>query len=58
METQGASQNTVLGTCQSIGLRSCYDEGKRCDRNAVFDSHRQNKVTIKIARILNNMARE
>jgi UDP-glucuronate decarboxylase len=36
-----------------IGLRSCYDEGKRCAETLFFDYHRQHKVRIKVARIFN-----
>ena len=41
------------GNVNPIGLRSCYDEGKRCAETLFFDYHRQNKVRIKIARIFN-----
>ena len=41
------------GHVNSIGLRSCYDEGKRCAETLFFDYHRQHKVRIKIARIFN-----
>jgi UDP-glucuronate decarboxylase len=37
----------------TIGLRSCYDEGKRVAETLMMDYHRQNKVDIKIARIFN-----
>lgn len=36
-----------------IGIRSCYDEGKRCAETLFMDYHRQNKVDIKIIRIFN-----
>ena len=36
-----------------IGIRSCYDEGKRCAETLFFDYYRQNKVSIKVARIFN-----
>jgi len=36
-----------------IGLRSCYDEGKRCAETLFFDYHRQHKLKIKVARIFN-----
>lgn len=39
--------------CKSIGLRSCYDEGKRCAETLFMDYHRQNGVRIKIIRIFN-----
>jgi UDP-glucuronate decarboxylase len=36
-----------------IGLRSCYDEGKRCAETLFFDYHRLHKVRIKVIRIFN-----
>ena len=36
-----------------IGIRSCYDEGKRCAETLFMDYHRQNGVRIKIIRIFN-----
>ena len=41
------------GNVNPIGLRSCYDEGKRCAETLFFDYYRQNKVKIKVARIFN-----
>ena len=41
------------GNVNPIGIRSCYDEGKRCAETLFMDYHRQNKVRIKIARIFN-----
>jgi len=41
------------GHVNPIGIRSCYDEGKRCAETLFFDYHRQNKVPIKVARIFN-----
>ena len=41
------------GHVNPIGLRSCYDEGKRCAETLCFDYHRQNHVEIKVARIFN-----
>jgi len=41
------------GHVNPIGLRSCYDEGKRCAETLCFDYHRQNQVEIKVARIFN-----
>lgn len=41
------------GHVNPIGLRACYDEGKRCAETLFFDYHRQHKVKIKIARIFN-----
>ncbi len=41
------------GNVNPIGLRSCYDEGKRCAETLFFDYHRQHKLKIKVARIFN-----
>lgn len=41
------------GHVNPIGLRSCYDEGKRCAETLFFDYHRQNEVDIKVLRIFN-----
>jgi len=41
------------GHVNPIGLRSCYDEGKRCAETLFFDYRRQHNVTIKVARIFN-----
>jgi UDP-glucuronate decarboxylase len=41
------------GNVNSIGLRSCYDEGKRVAETLMMDYHRQNQVEIKIVRIFN-----
>lgn len=41
------------GHVNPIGLRSCYDEGKRCAETLFFDYHRQHKLHIKVARIFN-----
>ena len=41
------------GNVNPIGLRSCYDEGKRCAETLFFDYHRQNKVNIRVVRIFN-----
>jgi UDP-glucuronate decarboxylase len=41
------------GNVNPIGIRSCYDEGKRCAETLFFDYHRQNGVRIKVARIFN-----
>lgn len=41
------------GRVNPIGIRSCYDEGKRCAETLFFDYHRQNRVKIKVARIFN-----
>jgi UDP-glucuronate decarboxylase len=41
------------GNVNPTGVRSCYDEGKRCAETLFFDYHRQNGVLIKVARIFN-----
>ena len=41
------------GNVNSIGPRSCYDEGKRCAETLFFDYHRQHGIKIKVARIFN-----
>ncbi|MCC7394366.1 MAG: SDR family oxidoreductase [Sphingomonadaceae bacterium] len=41
------------GNVNPIGIRSCYDEGKRCAETLFFDYHRQHGVDIKVARIFN-----
>ncbi|MFO7536178.1 MAG: UDP-glucuronic acid decarboxylase family protein [Kiritimatiellia bacterium] len=41
------------GHVNPIGLRACYDEGKRCAETLFFDYYRQNQVQIKVARIFN-----
>ena len=41
------------GNVNPIGIRSCYDEGKRCAETLFFDYHRQYDVKIKVARIFN-----
>jgi len=41
------------GNVNPIGVRSCYDEGKRCAETLFFDYHRQHRVPIKVARIFN-----
>ncbi len=41
------------GNVNPIGMRSCYDEGKRCAETLFFDYHRQNGLEIKVCRIFN-----
>ena len=41
------------GHVNPIGMRACYDEGKRCAETLFFDYHRQHKLEIKVARIFN-----
>jgi UDP-glucuronate decarboxylase len=44
---------TYWGSVNPIGVRSCYDEGKRCAETLFFDYHRQHKLKTKVARIFN-----
>jgi len=44
---------TYWGHVNPIGVRSCYDEGKRCAETLFFDYRRQHEVAIKVARIFN-----
>ena len=44
---------TYRGSVNPIGIRACYDEGKRCAETLFFDYHRQHKVDIKVMRIFN-----
>jgi UDP-glucuronate decarboxylase len=41
------------GNVNPIGIRSCYDEGKRCAETLFFDYHRQHQLRVKVARIFN-----
>ena len=41
------------GKVNPIGIRSCYDEGKRCAETLFFDYHRQHQLEIKVVRIFN-----
>lgn len=41
------------GNVNPVGIRSCYDEGKRCAETLFFDYRRQHKINIKVARIFN-----
>lgn len=41
------------GNVNTIGIRSCYDEGKRCAETLFFDYYRQHNVDIKVVRIFN-----
>lgn len=41
------------GSVNTVGIRSCYDEGKRCAETLFFDYHRQNGVEIRVVRIFN-----
>jgi UDP-glucuronate decarboxylase len=50
---QHPQREDYWGHVNPVGLRSCYDEGKRCAETLFFDYHRQNGVRIKVARIFN-----
>lgn len=41
------------GRVNPIGIRSCYDEGKRCAETLFFDYHRQHQLDVKVVRIFN-----
>ena len=41
------------GNVNPIGIRSCYDEGKRCAETLFFDYHRQHRVNIRVGRLFN-----
>jgi UDP-glucuronate decarboxylase len=51
--TEHPQTEEYWGNVNPIGIRSCYDEGKRCAETLFFDYHRQHKVEIKVARIFN-----
>jgi UDP-glucuronate decarboxylase len=51
--TQHPQQETYWGNVNPIGIRSCYDEGKRAAETLFFDYHRQHGVRIKVMRIFN-----
>ena len=46
-------KESYFGNVNCIGLRACYDEGKRCAETLMFDYHRQNKVDVRVVRIFN-----
>lgn len=46
-------RETYWGNVNPIGIRSCYDEGKRCAETLFFDYYRQLKLDIRVARIFN-----
>ena len=46
-------QESYWGRVNPIGIRSCYDEGKRCAETLFFDYYRQHAINIKVARIFN-----
>lgn len=51
--TQHPQTESYWGNVNPIGIRSCYDEGKRCAETLFFDYHRQHKLDVKIMRIFN-----
>ncbi len=51
--TEHPQKETYWGNVNPIGLRSCYDEGKRVAETLMMDYHRQNGVDIRIVRIFN-----
>lgn len=51
--TQHPQQESYWGNVNPIGIRSCYDEGKRAAETLFFDYHRQHDVRIKVMRIFN-----
>ncbi len=46
-------QESYWGNVNPIGIRACYDEGKRCAETLFFDYYRQNNVNIRVVRIFN-----
>jgi UDP-glucuronate decarboxylase len=46
-------QESYWGNVNPIGIRACYDEGKRCAETLFFDYYRQHRLRIKVARIFN-----
>ena len=46
-------EESYWGNVNPIGVRSCYDEGKRCAETLFFDYHRQHRLDIRVARIFN-----
>lgn len=51
--TEHPQKESYFGNVNPIGIRSCYDESKRCAETLFFDYHRQYKIPIKVARIFN-----
>lgn len=50
---QHPQREDYWGNVNPVGIRSCYDEGKRCAETLFFDYHRQHRLRIKVARIFN-----
>jgi UDP-glucuronate decarboxylase len=51
--TTHPQKENYWGNVNPIGIRSCYDEGKRCAETLCFDYYRQHKLNVKVARIFN-----
>jgi UDP-glucuronate decarboxylase len=51
--SQHPQTESYWGNVNPIGIRSCYDEGKRCAETLFFDYHRQHNLDIKVMRIFN-----
>jgi len=51
--TESPQKEDYWGNVNPIGIRACYDEGKRCAETLFFDYHRQYNIDIKVARIFN-----
>ena len=51
--TVNPQNESYWGNVNPVGIRSCYDEGKRCAETLFFDYWRQHKLRIKVARIFN-----
>ncbi len=51
--TEHPQRESYWGNVNPIGIRSCYDEGKRCAETLFFDYHRQHNLRIRVVRIFN-----
>lgn len=51
--TEHPQTESYWGNVNPLGLRSCYDEGKRCAESLFFSYHRQHRLPIKVGRIFN-----
>lgn len=51
--TEHPQKEAYWGNVNPIGIRSCYDEGKRCAETLFFDYHRQHNLKIRVVRIFN-----
>lgn len=50
---ENPQKESYNGNVNPIGIRACYDEGKRCAETLMFDYYRQHKIDIRIVRIFN-----